>query len=118
MKMKTNNKTLTYKGYFGSVEYDLESKMLYGQLLGIKGAYIYEGHTLEELEADFKQFVDDYLYDCEQEGTKPQRPFSGTLNVRLDSELHKMATLQAKNRGQSLNGFIRQAIEHELHDRL
>lgn len=63
---KTENKNLLeYKGFYGSVEYDLESKMLYGQFLGIKGAYIYEGKTLDELEADFKEFVDDYLYDFE-----------------------------------------------------
>jgi predicted HicB family RNase H-like nuclease len=47
------NKILKHKGYYGSVEYDLDSKMLFGRLLGIKGAYIYEGKTLEELEADF-----------------------------------------------------------------
>lgn len=61
MPKTTNNKLLEYKSFYGSVEYDLESKMLYGQLLGIKGAYIYEGKALDELEADFKEFVADYL---------------------------------------------------------
>ena len=111
---QANKKILEYKGYYGSVEYDLESKMLYGQLLGIKGAYIYEGRTLDELEADFKQFVDDYLYDCEQDGIKPQKPNLGTFNVRIGTELHFKASDKAKKRGQSLNNFVKQAIEHEL----
>lgn len=112
--MKKSNEILSYKGYYGSVEYSLESRMLYGRLLGIKGAYIYEGRTLDELEADFKQFVDDYLYDCEQDGVKPQKPNIGSFNIRIGMELHLKATEKAKKRGQSLNSFVKEAIEHEL----
>jgi len=107
---QTNNKILEHKGYFGSIEYDLESKMLFGKLLGIKGTYIYEGKTLEELEADFKQFVEDYLCDCQQEGIKPQKPNLGTFNVRIGTELHFRASDKAKERNQSLNNFVKQAI--------
>jgi predicted HicB family RNase H-like nuclease len=118
--MKTDNrlniKILTYKGYYDSVEYDLNSKMLYGQLLGIKGAYIYEGRTLDELESDFKQFVDDYLYDCMQDGVLPLKPNLGSFNVRIGMDLHFRASEVAKKRGQSLNGFVKQAIEHELNN--
>jgi len=110
----TNNKMLEYKGYYGSVEYDLDSKMLYGKLIGIKGAYIYEGKTLEKLEEDFRQFVEDYLYDCKQDGIKPQKPNLGTFNVRVGAELHFKASDKAKERNQSLNHFVKQAIEHEL----
>ncbi|MDR2920472.1 MAG: type II toxin-antitoxin system HicB family antitoxin [Tannerella sp.] len=112
--MKKNNNILTYKGYYGSIEYDLESKMLYGKLLGIKGAYIYEGRTLDELETDFKQFVDDYLYDCQQEGIKPEKPNIGSFNIRIGVDLHIKASEKAKKIGQSLNSFVKQAIEHEL----
>jgi len=108
------NKILKYKDYYGSVEYDLDGKMLYGRLLGIKGAYIYEGKTLEELEADFKLFVDEYLYECEQDGVKPQTPNIGTFNVRIGTDLHFQASNKAKKNGQSLNTFVKQAIIHEL----
>lgn len=112
--MKIDSKILAYKDYYGSVEFDLESKMLYGRILGIKGAYLYEGRTLEELEADFRQFVDDYLYDCEQDGVKPQKPNLGSFNIRIGMDLHLKASEKAKERGQSLNSFVKQAIEHEL----
>jgi len=108
------NRILKHKGYYGSVEYDLESKMLFGRLLGIKGAYIYEGKTLEELEADFKLFVDEYLYDCQQDGVKPQIPNLGTFNVRIGTELHFRASDKARKNGQSLNAFVKQAIVREL----
>jgi len=111
---RANSRIMEHKGYYGSVEYDLESKMLYGRLLGIKGAYVYEGRTLDELDADFRQFVEDYLYDCEQDGIKPQKPNLGTFNVRIGPELHSRAFDRAGKRGLSLNGFVKKAIEREL----
>jgi predicted HicB family RNase H-like nuclease len=115
MKTKNNN-LLEYKGYYGSIEFDLESKSLYGQLLGIKGTYIYEGNTLEELEADFKQFVDDYLYDCKEDGLKPQKPNLGNLNIRLKPEIYLRAVQNAKRRGVSLNRYINKAVEYLVNE--
>lgn len=112
--MKKNKNILEYKGYYGNVEYDLESKMLYGQLLGIKGAYIYEGKTLDELETDFKEFVEDYILSFEEKGQKAPKPNLGTFNVRIGTVLHFKASDRAKKMGQSLNNFVKQAIEHEL----
>lgn len=115
MKTKKAN-LLEYKGYYGSVEFDLDSKKLYGQLLGIKGAYIYEGNTLEELENDFKQFVDDYLFDCANDGIKPQKPNLGSLNVRLTPKTYLMAVREAKREGISLNRYINKAVESLIAD--
>lgn len=112
--MKGSDRILSYKGYYGSIEYDLNSKMLFGQLLGIKGAYVYEGNTLSELEDDFKNFVDDYILSFEEKGEKAPKPNVGSFNVRIGIDLHFRASETAKRRGQSLNSFVKQAIEHEL----
>lgn len=73
--MKTSNKILTDKGYFG-------------RLSGIKGAYIYKCHILEEPETNFIQFVYDHLYDYKQDGIKPQKTNLGNFNVRIGVDLH------------------------------
>lgn len=113
MKTKKTNITnlLEYKGYYGSIEFDLDNKTLYGKLLGIKGAYIYEGYTLDELEKDFKQFVDDYLFDCKNDGVKPQKPNLGSLNVRLKPKTYLMAVREAEREGISLNRYINKAVD-------
>ena len=108
------NRILKHKGYYGSIEYDLDSKMLFGRLLGIKGAYIYEGKTLEDLEVDFRLYVEEYLYDCEQDGIKPQKPNIGSFNIRIGTDLHVLAADKAKKSGLSLNAFVKQAIVNEL----
>lgn len=112
--MKEQNNTLEYRDYIGSIEVSLADNCLFGRVLGIQGSISYEGNTLDKLKSDFKQAIDDYLYDCEQEGTEPQKPFKGSLNVRLKPENHQRAVIVAQHRKISLNKFIDQAVEHEL----
>lgn len=105
--------TFSYKGYIGSIEISEEDNCLYGRVLDLPNdtAITYEGSTVAELKADFEGAVDDYIQLCEENGVKPQRCYSGTLNVRISPETHcKLATL-AKKTGVSLNAFIREALD-------
>ena len=88
-------KNLEYKGYTGSIEYSKEDDLLYGKVLGIKGLISYEGKTGNELEKDFKEAIDTYLADCNQDGIAPEKPFKGSFNVRISSKLHQKAALLA-----------------------
>lgn len=106
---------LNYKGYTGTVEYSEEDNILFGKVEGLNKVLIsYEGTTVDELKADFEGAVDDYLNMCEERGKKPAKPYSGTFNVRLTPELHSQIAAYAKKAGESLNSFVRKAVEHEL----
>lgn len=105
---------LNYKGYNGSVEFSVPDKCFHGRVLGISHLFTYEGMTFDELEKDFRGCIDDYLYDCEQEGTEPQKPFSGSLNIRIGSELHKNISLQARKKGVSLNSYIKEILQKAM----
>ena len=69
---------------------------------------------MEELKQTFHESIDDYLELCQEIGKEPDREYKGTFNVRIPSELHKRATIEAEALGISLNQFIQQSIEHEL----
>ena len=56
---------LEYKDYLGTVEYSSSDKVLYGKVIGINGLVSYEGDSIESLQADFEEAVDDYLVMCE-----------------------------------------------------
>jgi predicted HicB family RNase H-like nuclease len=105
-----------YEGYIGSVNVSLEDRCLHGQIEFIRDVVTYEATTIEELEAAFKEAVDDYLATCAQEGKNPDKPFSGTFNVRVGPELHRELAVQARKTGTSLNDFIKQALEKSLSD--
>ena len=108
------NNTMEYKGYVGSVEFSEEDGLFYGKVQGIRSLLSYEGANASELVEDFHGAVDDYLTACEEEGTKPEIAYKGSLNVRLGSDLHRRAAIYALSHGQSLNSFIEAAVRDEL----
>jgi len=102
---------LKYKGYAGTVEYSEEDKCLYGKVIGMnKNNITYEGKTVEELKADFESGIDFYLESCTERGIKPQKPYSGSLNIRIPSDLHGKLALKAQMTGRSINAIIKDLL--------
>ncbi len=52
---------MEYKGYLGSVNYNDEDKIFYGQVKYIRSLISYEGHDVESLQKSFHEAVEDYL---------------------------------------------------------
>jgi predicted HicB family RNase H-like nuclease len=50
-----------YKGYTAQIEVDETSKILFGKVLDIKDVITFKGNTVNELEQEFHNSVDDYL---------------------------------------------------------
>ncbi len=106
---------MEYKGYKGSVEYSKEDDRLFGKVLGMsKDLILYEGDTICELRADFEAGIDSYIAGCLAEGVEPRKPYSGTLNIRIPSEMHSRIAMLAGKTGVSINSFIRNALENQL----
>jgi len=107
-------KPLQYKGYLGAVEYSLEDGCLFGKILYINDLVTFEAQTVPELEAAFKESVDDYLETCAEIGKDPDKSFKGTFNVRMTPERHKAAALAAAIQETTLNDFVSQAVAEKL----
>ncbi len=58
---KPHNELMYYRDHWGTVEYSETDKILYGKVVGVNGAILYEGETREELEKDFHDAVDGYI---------------------------------------------------------
>ena len=65
---------LSYKGYLGTIEPDLETGTLFGKLAFIRDLVTFEATTLKALEREFKNSVDGYLADCAKLGKPPTSP--------------------------------------------
>lgn len=106
---------LEYKGYYGSIEYSVKDNCLYGKVMDMpKDLISYEGNTASELYEDFKGAVDDYLELCKNNGRKPHKSYSGTLNIRIPSDIHCRVATAATSKGTSISSFILNSIEKEL----
>ncbi len=107
-------KHLNYKGYTGSIEYSKEDDLLYGKVLGVNGLISYEGKTGKELELDFIEAIEEYFSTCKENGISPDKPFKGSFNVRISTELHKKASLLAMEEKMSLNNFVAESIRDKV----
>lgn len=105
---------LEYKGYVGSVEVSKEDRCLHGAVLFVRDLVTYEGKSYDELEAAFQSAVDNYVATCKAIGRDPEKPCSGTFNVRVGQELHRAAQQAAAKRGIGLNELVKVALQHEL----
>jgi predicted HicB family RNase H-like nuclease len=108
------SQTLEYKGYNGSVLFSAEDKILHGSVLGIRDAVVYDGNDVRSLEKNFQNAVDEYLAFCAQERKTPDKPYKGSFNVRVGSELHKKAALYAVETHKKLHNIVEEALEKYL----
>ena len=102
--------TLKYKGYIGSVAYSEPDKVFFGKLEGIDDLVNYEGESVQELTAAFKEAVDDYLIFCEEHNVKPEKSYTGTFNVRIPPATHRDIASLAAEAGISINAFVKKAL--------
>jgi predicted HicB family RNase H-like nuclease len=108
------NNQLKHQGYIGSIEASLEDNCLFGKILFIKALVSYEGKTVAELDAAFREAVDDYLTTCLALGQTPEKPCKGSFNVRVGHDLHLAAALEATRKKVTLNDLTRQALSEFL----
>lgn len=102
---------LTYNGYTGSIEVSVEDDCLHGRILFIDDLVTYEGESIHEIRTAFQDAVDRYLAHCKRVGKPASKPYSGTFNVRIGSELHSKAAKLAHLKKINLNEFVKQAIQ-------
>ncbi|GHS95957.1 hypothetical protein FACS189421_00150 [Bacteroidia bacterium] len=109
------NDILKYKNFIAVVHYSAEDEAFIGRIEGIDSVVSFEGQSVEELKSAFKDAVESYLVFCRRKGIIDyQKTYTGVLNVRLNSDLHRKSALAAKIQDTTLNGFIKKAVEKEL----
>ena len=105
---------LTYKGYCATVEFDGDSKLLCGSVVGMRDGIYFEAESAGDIERAFHEAVDDYLAFCAEKGKSPEKSYKGSFNVRISPELHRAAAIAAAVKNESLNQFVSEAIAAAL----
>lgn len=106
--------SMQYKGYRARIEYDDRDRIFVGHLAGVRDIVGFHGASVDELEAAFREAVDDYTDACRKLKQKPERPASGKLLLRVPPELHAEAIRAAELAGESLNQWATKALRQEL----
>ncbi len=101
---------LSYKGYTGQLEVDLDANILHGRVLDIKDVVTFEGETIEAIKQAFAESIDDYLEFCAELGEEPDKPFAGKLLFRATPEHHRLIYLAAVKAGKSINAWMDETL--------
>jgi predicted HicB family RNase H-like nuclease len=99
---------------FGSIYFSPDDECFHGKIEGIDDLVSFEGRSVDELKAGFKEAVEDYLEICRKVGKDLTKSYKGTFNVRVSPELHKQAVRKSVSEGISLNRLVKRALEKEL----
>jgi predicted HicB family RNase H-like nuclease len=103
--------TMTYNGYSARVDFDAEDRLFVGHIVGIRDIVGFHGASVAELEAAFREAVDDYLAACKKLGQTPDKPYSGRVMLRLPPEVHARASVAAQVTGLSFNQWAAKVLE-------
>lgn len=107
---------IEYKGYVAKVEFDDDANIFHGEVINLRDVITFEGETVNELKQAFHDSIDDYLTFCAKRGEDPEKPYSGKFVIRVEPELHKNITIEARKEGKSLNVWVKDALSKALED--
>lgn len=105
---------LEYKNFHGTVHFSNEDAVFFGKISGINDLVTFEGASVKELQASFKEAVEDYISICEEEKIPVLKSMKGSFNVRITPDLHQKAAIVSSKQGISLNQFVQKAIESSI----
>ncbi|HUE22769.1 MAG TPA: type II toxin-antitoxin system HicB family antitoxin [Bryobacteraceae bacterium] len=97
---------MTYKNYDAVVEFDEEAGVFTGEVINTRDVITFQGKSVAELKRALKDSVDDYLSFCTSRKENPEKPFSGSVLVRMPPELHRQVATEARREGKSLNAYM------------
>lgn len=102
--------TLTHRTangtYVAAVSYEEGDADMHGTITNTRTVLHFAGAAIADLKTAFAETVADYEDWCRARGVEPQKPYSGTLSLRLPPELHRRIAEQAAEAGESINQYI------------
>jgi predicted HicB family RNase H-like nuclease len=103
---------INFKGFQASVTYDDE--LLFIKVLHVNDVLVASCENSSKVEEVFRDLIEGYLEDCEKYGKEPERPFSGSFNVRIEKDMHRRVAMAAAQAELSLNSWVGLAIAEKL----
>ena len=97
-------------GYNARIEYDPDTDMFRGEILGLNGGADFFGKNPKELRQEFKKSLAVFLQVCAEKGIEPRRNYSGKFNLRIPPELHERLAIAAQAEGKSINTLAAEAL--------
>ncbi len=107
---------MKYKGYSGFVEFEEDSGILFGRVIGLRDVITFQGTSVAEVTQAFHDLIDEYLEFCAKRGESPDKPYSGHFVVRVAPQLHRALANSAEAQNISLNSLVESTLARVFPD--
>ena len=104
---------LRYGDYYAEFGYDDSADAFHGRVIGIDDVIDFYGRTVDELKAEFRNSVEEYVAWCREEGGEPQKAWSGKMTLRPTDEQHRRFLVAAAARRKSVHAWMLDVLERE-----
>lgn len=101
---------LRHEGFIAEVSYEGGDELMHGTTINTRAVLHFAGKTIDEVKTAFAETIADYRDWCRERGVEPEKPYSGTLSLRIDPALHKRVAEKAAQAGESINQFIAEQL--------
>jgi predicted HicB family RNase H-like nuclease len=105
---------MSVDGYYARIEYNSDTDLFRGEILGLSGGADFYGANPDELRREFKKSLEVFLEVCKEQGIEPRRQFSGKFNLRIPPELHEQLAMAAEAQGKSLNALAQETLQKSV----
>ena len=105
---------MSVDGYYARIEYNSDTDLFRGEILGLSGGADFYGANPDALRQEFKKSLDVFLEVCKEQGIEPRRQFSGKFNLRIPPELHEQLAMAAEAQGKSLNALAQETLQKSV----
>jgi len=107
--------TMDIDGYKAVIQYDPEIEMFRGEFTGLNGGADFYATDLDSLKKEGRISLKVFLEGCRERGLNPRREYSGKFNLRIDPELHAEISAKASAEAKSLNQWIADVLDQNVH---
>jgi predicted HicB family RNase H-like nuclease len=102
---------LNYQGYYAEFGYDESADAFHGRVLGLNDVIDFYGRTVDELKAEFRASIDEYVAWCREEGEEPEKAWSGKLTLRPSDEQRRRYFVAAKAQKKSVSAWMLEMLD-------
>lgn len=92
------------------IEFDQDTELFRGEILGLTGTADFYGKTVAELKREFKKSLEVYLDECTRRGIVPYKSYSGKFVARVGPDIHEMISIAAAEEDKTLNTWVKNTL--------
>jgi predicted HicB family RNase H-like nuclease len=104
---------LNYNGYFAEFGYDDSADAFHGRVIGLNDVIDFYGKTVDELKAEFRNSVDEYVDWCREEGVEPEKAWAGKMTLRPSDDQRRRYFVAAAAQRKTLSAWMLDVLDRE-----